>query len=795
MKISENWLREWVNPEITTDELVEQLTMLGLEVDEVMPAAGEFTHVVVAEIVAIEKHPDADKLNVCQVDVGHSEKLQIVCGAPNVRVGLKAPLAMIGAVLPGDFHIKKSKLRGLESNGMLCSNVELGFSEDHSGLLELPTDAPVGQDIRKYFELNDSIIDIDLTPNRADCFCVKGIAIDVACLNKLEVNQPTIGSIDSCIDETIAVNLQAKKQCPRYISRVINNIDSSKQTPQWMQEKLRRSGIRAIHPVVDVTNYVMLELGQPMHGFDKSSISGSINVKMASNGDKFTLLDGKEVSLDESYLMIADDNNYLAIAGVMGGLDSGCNDSTKDIVLESAYFDPATIMGKSRDLGIQTESALRFERGVDPYLQEQAMQRATQLILDICGGEVGPLNTVSADDFIPKPNKINLTEDKLLRVLGFKVTTEQVTTILKGLGMDVKQQDNIWQVIAPSSRFDISIEEDLIEEVVRMVGYDKMPSENLMGESVIIQLPEEIISNQLIKTQMTTIGYQEAINYSFVSAKQLDNFNLSKGSIALKNPLTEELAVMRTSLLPGMIQCVKYNLRRQNESIKLFETGYVFNQQESIQQESIQQENKIIAICTGKRHIEHWSLGKESIDYFDCKGDLEVLLDNCKKSYSFVSSTLDFLHPGRQASVVINGQVIGWIGQIHPEICRRISIKKEVYAFELYIKSIQKTVLPCFQNVSKYPSVRRDLALIIDNNIKSDKITQLMAKELGESLVETIIFDEYQGDNIESGKRSLAVGFVLQQQNTTFEDKEVDKLMSKVVSSLKENLNVEIRGY
>ncbi len=790
MKISENWLREWVDPEITTDELVEQLTMLGLEVDEVIPAAGDFTHVVVAEIVTIEKHPDADKLNVCQVDVGTGENLQIVCGAPNARVGLKAPLAMIGAVLPGDFKIKKSKLRGLESNGMLCSNVELGLSDDHSGLLELPTDAPVGQDIREYFDLNDSIIDIDLTPNRADCFCVKGIAIDVACLNKLEVKQPTIDSINSCNDETIAVSLQAKKQCPRYISRVINNIDNSKQTPLWMQEKLRRSGIRAIHPVVDVTNYVMLELGQPMHGFDKSSIDGSIKVKMASNGDKFTLLDGKEVLLDESYLMIADDSNYLAIAGVMGGLDSGCSDSTKDIVLESAYFDPATIMGKSRDLGIHTESALRFERGVDPYLQEQAMQRATQLILEICGGEVGPLNTVSADDFVPKSNIINLTEDKLLRVLGFKVTTEQVTTILKGLGMDVKQQDNSWQVIAPSSRFDISIEEDLIEEVVRMVGYDKMPSENLMGESVIIQLPEEIINNQLIKTQMTTIGYQEAINYSFVSAKQLDNFNLSKGSIALKNPLTEELAVMRTSLLPGMMETVKYNLRRQNESIKMFETGYVFNQQENIQQE-----DKIIAVCTGKRHIEHWSLGKESLDYFDCKGDLEVLLDNCKKSYSFISSTLDFLHPGRQASVVMSGQVIGWIGQIHPEICHRIGIKKEVYAFELYIKSIQSTTLPTFHDVSKFPSVRRDLALILDSTICSDKITQLLEKELGESLIETIIFDEYQGDNIESGKRSLAVGFVLQQQNTTFEDKEVDKLMSKVVSSLKENLNVEIRGY
>ena len=790
MKISENWLREWVNPKISTEELVEQLTMLGLEVDDVLPAAGDFTKVVIAEVVAMEKHPDADKLNVCQVNAGTGENLQIVCGAPNARVGLKAPLAMIGAVLPGNFKIKKSKLRGLESYGMLCSNVELGLSEDHSGLLELPKDAPIGEDIRSYFDLNDTIIDIDLTPNRADCFCLKGIAIDVACLNEIDINQPVIKTIESNIRDTIAVSLQAEKQCPRYISRVINNIDNSKQTPIWLQEKLRRSGIRAIHPVVDVTNYVMLEQGQPMHGFDKSAIDGSINVKMANKGDKFTLLDGKEVTLDESYLMIADDNNYLAIAGVMGGLESGVTENTTNIVLESAYFDPATIMGKSRDLGIHTESALRYERGVDPLLQEKAMQRATQLILEICGGEVGPLNEAKSETFIPSLVEITLTNEKLTRVLGFDVPVKQVTAILKGLAMQVTEEDNKWLVTAPSSRFDMEIEEDLIEEVVRLVGYDKMPSSNLYGESIIMQLPEEIVSTNLIKTQLTTIGYQEAINYSFVSAKQLDSYNLSDNSIPLKNPLTEEFAVMRTSLLPGMMETVKYNLRRQNESVKLFETGYVFSKDENINQE-----DKLIAICTGKRHAEHWGLGKEAIDYFDCKGDLEVLLDNCKIDYSFAQSKLDFLHPGRQASVVLGTETIGWIGQIHPEICRRIGVKKEVYAYELYIKTIKETVLPVFKDVSKYPSVRRDLALIVNDGVLSQQICEIASSELGNSLVETLIFDEYQGENIGTGKRSLAIGLILQQQNATFEDKEVDKLITKMVSSLKENLNVEIRGY
>lgn len=790
MKISENWLREWVNPDVTTDELVEQLTMLGLEVDEVLPAAGDFTQVVVAEVVSIEKHPDADKLNVCQVDAGTGENLQIVCGAPNARVGLKAPLAMIGAVLPGNFKIKKSKLRGLESNGMLCSNVELGLSEDHSGLLELSSDAPVGQNVREYFSLDDSIIDIDLTPNRADCFCIKGIAIDVACLNKTELTQPEIKQVAISHEEVKAVDLLAQKQCPRYLCRIINNIDNSKETPVWMIEKLRRSGIRSIHPVVDVTNYVMLELGQPMHGFDKSAINGDITVKMAEVGETVTLLDGKEVKLNESFLMIADEKRHLAIAGVMGGADSGVTETTCDIILESAYFEPATIMGKSRDLGIHTESALRFERGVDSQLQEQAMHRATQLIVEICGGEVGPITQAIAEENIPVSETITLTKNKLLRVLGFEVETQQVTDILTGLSMQVKYADDSWQVVAPSSRFDMEIEEDLIEEIVRIVGYDKMPSMNLFGESVIKKLPEEIISHNHIKAQLNTLGYQEVINYSFVSENQLATFNLLDDSIALKNPLTEEFAVMRTSLLPGMMETIKYNLRRQNDSIKMFETGYVFHKQENIVED-----DKIIAVCTGKRHDEHWGLGKESIDFFDCKGDLEELLSNCKNNYSFVVSKHDFLHPGRQSGVELAGNIIGWIGQIHPEICRRIGIKKEVYAFELYMNNIQKTILPVFHDVSKFPSVRRDLAMIVNDGVCYRQINDLIAKELGSLLVEIKVFDEYQGENIGQGKRSLAVGLVLQQKNATFEDKEVDKLIAKVVSSISENLSVEIRGY
>ncbi|HOP21683.1 MAG TPA: phenylalanine--tRNA ligase subunit beta, partial [Gammaproteobacteria bacterium] len=567
MKVSENWLREWVNPQISTEELNEQLTMLGLEVDDVIPAAGEFSQIVVGEIESIEKHPDADKLNVCQVNAGLEDMLQIVCGAPNARAGLKAPLALIGAVLPGNFKIKKSKLRGIESHGMLCSSVELGLSDDHSGLLELPIDAPVGKDIREYLKLNDTIIDVDLTPNRADCFCIKGIANDIACANELTLNYPEINEVPATHDEVIEVDLIAEKECPRYLCRVINGIDNTKTTPMWMQEKLRRSGIRSIHPVVDVTNYVMLELGQPMHGFDKAQINGSIIVKMANKGEKVTLLDGKEITLDDSYLMIADEKRHLAIAGVMGGLDSGVSENTTDIVLESAYFNPATIMGKSRDIGIHTESALRFERGVDPYLQQQAMQRATELIKQICGGEAGPIQEANSQQYIPQKDKIKLSKTKLRNILGFEVENDKVTKILQGLSMQVEFDSENWTVIPPSNRFDIEIAEDLVEEIVRMVGYDNMPSVDLITENNILLLPEEKITKNRVRTQLNQLGYQEAITYSFISEKQLKNYGFAENSIPLKNPLTEEFAIMRTSLLPGIMETANYNLRRQNNNV------------------------------------------------------------------------------------------------------------------------------------------------------------------------------------------------------------------------------------
>lgn len=789
MKISENWLREWVNPKIDQETLSEQLTMLGLEVDDVSPASGEFSKVIVAEIISADKHPDADKLKVCQVKINETETKQIVCGAPNARVGLNAPLALIGAKLPGGFKIKKSKLRGVESHGMLCSQVELGLSDDHSGLMELPTDANIGESIFDYLNLNDSIIDIDLTPNRADCFCIKGVARDIACLNQNDMDFDPVSEVKSEIPDTMKVSISAKEECPKYLSRIVKGVDITKSTPLWMIEKLRRSGIRSINPAVDVTNYVMLELGQPMHAFDHNQINGSIHVQMANQGEKLTLLDGKEIELGESYLMISDEKDHLALAGIMGGLNSGVTDETTDLVLEAAYFNPANIMGKTRDLGVFTESALRFERGVDFKLQTDAMHRATELIIEICGGQAGPINEVVSETDLPKLNSILLTKDKVNRVLGFEVENSEITRIFNSLGLESTFETDQWRVNPASHRFDIAIAEDLIEEIVRMVGYDKMPADFLNSEDHIVPIIENNVPTDELKIKLNNLGYNEVINYSFISEKDLKNVDQRDEGISLKNPLTEEFAVMRTSLLPGMLKTINYNLRRQNSRLKLYETGNVFKKEKTIIES-----DKLIAIWAGERHPESWSAPKELVDYFDLKGDLEKLLFHHSKSIEFSESNHKFLHPGRQANVIINEINVGWIGQIHPQIAKIFSIKKDVYATELFIENVNNCELPLFEPISKFPSVRRDLAVVLPNEISYTVLENLIRDKVGNTCKEVIIFDEYKGDNLEANSRSLAIGIILQNKNATFEDKDVDKIISEVVSSIASKLGAEIRG-
>ncbi|VAW45107.1 Phenylalanyl-tRNA synthetase beta chain [hydrothermal vent metagenome] len=791
MKFSENWLKEWVNYDFSTKEVMEQLTMLGLEVDGVEPAAGEFSGVVVAEIMSCEKHPDADKLKVCEVNAG-DETLQIVCGAPNARVGLKTALSKIGAVLPGNFKIKKSNLRGVDSQGMLCSEVELGVSQESDGIIELDANAPVGVDVREYLQVDDQIIEIDLTPNRADCFCIRGIAREVATLNHMSIDPPTIVAAKTTLDDTIQVTLEAPQQCPIYASRVIKGIDSLRPTPLWMKEKLRRSGIKSIHPVVDVTNYVMLELGQPMHAFDAANIDGGIVVRMAKDGEEITLLDQSEAKLTAEFLVIADQSKTLAVAGVIGGLDSGVSNQTQDIVLESAYFDPATIMGKSRKLAVHTESGLRFERGVDWDLQTTALERATALITEICGGQVAPIYIEQVEQHIPKQQNIQLSVTRLHQVLGFEVATEQVTQIFKDLGFNCSFSDAVWSVTSPSWRFDLAIAEDLIEEVVRVVGYDQMPSHRLLSTDAINVIPEELKQLRMLKQQLADLSYQEVINYSFVGEKQLADLGLDADAFGLANPLNKDMAVMRTHLLPGVMANIKANLARQAQDLALFEMGKVFSKTTEIIQQDV-----LLLAKTGQQAPEQWSVNNQKVDFFTLKGDVETMLSGSGLAIEFSPSSQAYLHPGRQAEVKLGSETVGYLGQVHPSICQKMKIKQEVYVAEFVVDAIQSVQLPAWQSVSKFPQVRRDLSIIIADSISWSEVESVVQMSLGDDqtlLDKLCLFDVYKGDNIEKGYKSLAMAMIYQEKNRTLEDKEVDKLVSKAVSFLAEQLKAEIRS-
>ncbi|WP_154223174.1 phenylalanine--tRNA ligase subunit beta [Marinicella rhabdoformis] len=788
MKISENWLNEWVNNDLTTDELMAQLTMLGLEVDGVEPAAGVFSNVVVAEIISCEKHPDADKLKVCQVNAG-TETVQIVCGAPNARTGLKTALSQIGAVLPGNFKIKKSKLRGVESHGMLCSEVELGLSQESDGIIELPADAPVGADVAEYLQTADQIIDIDLTPNRADCFCISGVAREVAAMNGLTQTPPCIDVVTESISDQVNVQMKAVEQCPVYISRVVKGINNQAVTPLWMKEKLRRTGVKSIHPVVDVTNFVMMELGQPMHAFDKSNIEGDLVVRMAKKDEGLVLLDESEAKLTPEFIVIADEKKALAVAGVMGGLHSGVTAETKDIVLESAYFDPATIMGKSRKLGVHTESALRFERGVDVALQAQAMARATQLIVEICGGEVAPMNVNVDEANVPASQTITLTAVKLKRVLGFDVADERVTAIFEGLGLVTTFDNDTWTVETPSWRFDLAIAEDLIEEVVRVVGYDQMPALRLHSTDAIRVIPEQMRQDKQIKAHLADLGYQEVINYAFVPEKQLQDLGVADGGIALANPLNKDMAVMRTQLLGGVLQNIKSNLARQSGDLSLFEMGKVF-----VENKAIQQKDYLLMARCGMNRPEQWGEASRKVDFYDMKGEVESLLG--KTALLFEVSEEKYLHPGRQAQVTSEGEVLGYVGQVHPSICQKLKIKQDVLVAVFDVAAIKSISLPQWEAVSKFPSVRRDLSIMVKEDVTWYDVQSAVRKALGADvgvMKDLSLFDVYQGEHIESGCKSLAMALIFQENNRTLEDKEVDNLLSKAVSYLTEHLNAELR--
>jgi phenylalanyl-tRNA synthetase beta chain len=799
MKFSEKWLREWVNPSVTTDELSDQLSMAGLEVDGVDAVAGEFSGVVVGEVVECGQHPDADKLQVTKINVGDDELLDIVCGAPNCRQGIKVAVAKVGAVLPGNFKIKKAKLRGQPSFGMLCSFSELGISDDHDGILELPIDAPIGQDVREYLQLDDVTIEVDLTPNRADCLGIKGLAREVGVLNQTSVNEPEVPTVTPSITDSRNIQLLAAEACPRYLGRVIKNINQDVVTPLWMVEKLRRSGVRSIDPVVDVTNFVLLELGHPMHAFDNNKLEGDVVVRFAKQDEKLTLLDGNEVTLQDNTLVIADTQKALAMAGIFGGLDSGVTNQSKDIFLESAFFAPDAIMGKARQYGLHTDASHRYERGVDPQLQHIAIERATQLLLDIVGGDAGPVVEAVDTAFVPKDRSVTLRHSRLSKVLGIEIAADTVTDIFKRLGFSVSFEGSvsckniIWQIIVPPYRFDISIEEDLIEEVARVYGYNQIPDIAPVASLIMSQHQEQKVALNQLKNILVESDYQEAITYSFVDPKIQSLLFPKMQGLQLPHPISSEMSTMRVSLWTGLLQSVSYNQKRQQGRVRLFESGLRFIPDKS-EKTGVKQELVISGVVCGLVADEHWDKSTRSIDFFDVKADVENLL-NCAgvEGYRFVNANHSALHPGQSAEIFVDDTLLGSIGAVHPQFEKALGLNGRSFVFELEISALGLKNLPKSQEISKFPANRRDIAIVVDDDKVVGDILNCIEKFGANQLVALNLFDVYRGKGIADGKKSLAISLILQDKTKTLEESDIQATVDGILASLSQKFDASLR--
>ncbi len=791
MKISEKWLREWVNPAISTEELVATLTMAGLEVDGIEQLGADLEGVVVGQIETAEKHPEADKLQVCSVNVGSEENLQIICGAPNAREGLKVAVATIGTVLPGDFKIKKAKLRGVHSFGMLCSGKELELSDDHDGIMELAEDAQIGQSLVEHLGLKDTAIDIDLTPNRGDCLGVKGIATEVGVLTQTQVNPVAIKPQPATIDDKVEVKLNAPKANPRFVARVIKGVNIKAETPDWMKARLLASDIRSIDPVVDVTNYVMLELGHPMHAFDLNNLEGAIDVRYAKEGEKLTLLDEQELELRSDTLVVADDKKVLSLAGIMGGKHSGINDSTTDLLLEVAHWDPIDIAGKARSYGLHTDASHRFERGVDYNLCADVIERATELLLEIVGGQAGPIVDAISEEHFPKTRSVQLRRNRIERLLGIKLDDQQIEDILTRLGMGLGSNEEGWQVEIPSRRFDISIEEDLIEELVRVYGYNRVPSRAPESQMKMVGRPENRLRKSNIRNLLVARGYQEAITYSFGEPGLMQTINPEVPGIELLNPISSDLSVMRTSLWPALIKAAEHNFNRQQERVRLFEMGLRFENHDS----GLQQIPTLSAVIGGDLYDESWEGRARAVDFYDLKGDLEAILKLTvnSDSYLFKLESHPSLHPGQSARIYRGDKAIGWIGKLHPSKKKSLGLEQDLYLFEVDLDAIIKRKLPKFAELSRYPSIRRDLAVVVDEQMEVAQLIDLIRQTAGNLLKHINIFDIYRGEGVDFGRKSVALAMVLQHANRTLKDAEVSAIVDRIVKQLETQLGAVLR--
>jgi len=794
MKLSEAWLREWVNPPVNTKQLTDQLTMAGLEVDSVTPVASRFSGVVVGHVLSAEQHPNADRLRVCQVDVGDIEPLVIVCGGVNVRAHLKVAVAKVGAQLSDGFIIKTAKLRGVVSQGMICSADELGLVESSEGILELDQDAPVGVDFRSYLNLDDCAIDIDLTPNRGDCLSVLGIAREIAAINAIEMPKLPDWNVPPQTDSTFSVKVLTPADCPHYVGRVIEGISMNTPTPVWLKERLQRSGLRSIHIVVDITNYVLLELGQPLHAFDRDKLEGSIVVRRGIEGEQLTLLDGRMVTVTPETLLIADEKNPLALAGIMGGLSSAITQDTHNIFLESAFFNPLAIVGRARSFGLSTDASHRFERFVSPDLQIVAIERATQLLTEIVGGKAGPLTIVRQDDVLPTLTTIILRKIQVQRLLGIQLLDSEIESLLRRLNMQLTVIDGGWQVVVPLYRFDLQQEVDLVEEIARIYGYHKIPPiDCAIVANPSVQIEREI--HQKIQQFLIAQGYHEGISYSFVDPRIQSLLMPGEKALMLANPISSELAAMRTSLWPGLLQAVIYNQSRQQPRVRLFEMGLRFRVTDEANDKALIQESVLSGVVTHTRFPEQWGTTVNAVDFFDVKGDLEALfaLFGQTTDVKFVAGQHPALHPLQTAQVIYQNQLVGYVGALHPQLVQSLELEAPVYVFEILLNGFTKEN-PRYTALSKFPAIRRDLAIIVDEAVSSIDLLNHIQMIGGERLKDVWVFDVYQGQGIEPSKKSLAVGLIWQDLERTLLDEEIADAIQKIVAELQTKFNAMLRN-
>lgn len=801
MKISLDWLAEWVRSGLDARELGHRLTMAGFELESVGAAAPPFEGVIVAEILEATRHPQADKLQVCKVAVGddvasRAAPLQIVCGAANARAGLRTALAQVGASLPGGVAIKAAKLRGVESAGMLCSAKELGLAETSEGIVELPTDAPLGRSVRDYLMLDDELLELAITPNRGDAMSVRGIAREVAALTGQDFKHVDCAALpatlaDATLDARARVALEAPAACPRFHGRVIVDVDNSQASPVWLRERLRRAGLRSISPVVDITNYIVLELGQPMHAYDLDKIEGNLQVRFARAGESCALLDGRSVELTPDVLVIADAQGPVAMAGVMGGERTAVSAKTRRVLFEVAWFAPAAIAGRGRRYGLTTDASQRFERGVDPEVGAQAIERASALLLQIAGGRAGATVTTEVATALRSRKSVTLRVAQVARLLGVELSTPEIKDLLTRLGMTVNAtaaDPAVIEVLPPSHRFDIAIERDLIEEVARLVGYDRIPTEPARAAQRILPQPSARLEEQRLLDLLAARGYYEGVHFAFVDPALQEALFPGVAAHRLANPIASDLAVMRLSLWPGLIKAALENQRRQQTRVRLFEHGVVFPVGEA-------EIDRIAAISLGTRWPEQWGSGREAGDFHDLRADVEALLSMSGDSgaFTFAPAIHSALHPGRSAQISRAGRPVGWIGELHPRLVRELGFVAAPTLFELDIAPAFAVSYAPFVEVSRFPQVRRDLAFVVDESVSFEAIRERVTHAASSLLKQLSLFDVYRGPGIESGRKSVALGLILQEKDRTLTDEDTDRVIAAVRASLGEGLGAQFR--